>query len=294
MKSEICFMRGKYKRKATEEEIKTTTALIHKANGCNAHIGILLIHGFTSTPANFQKFGESFIEKGFSVSIPLLPGHGTVPEDLLSVAWQDWKHAVCDAYDTLATNCTHIFVIGLSLGGALALHLAKEKTSIRKIYLLVPAVYPIFIFKIFIKLLPFLKWTGLKFWGHVAGDVKDPKSGELGYGRVPINAFKELSLLMQETVKIIPQVKANTLILQSKVDHKLPANKAKEIYKNLGSNSKEIVYLENTFHVIPVDLETQTVYKKILNDIENYMTLTTMPINSAKSMEIGLNDGVYV
>src|SRR5690242_14933972 len=48
---------------------------------------------------------------GWSVEAPTLPGHGTTPDDLVGVTWDEWVGAVPEAR----------VVIGQSLGGSLAL-----------------------------------------------------------------------------------------------------------------------------------------------------------------------------
>ncbi len=63
-------------------------------SGKNAHIGVLLVHGFTGSPASMRPWGEFLHSKGYTVRVPLLPGHGTQPEDLNKVKWQEWPAKV--------------------------------------------------------------------------------------------------------------------------------------------------------------------------------------------------------
>ena len=62
--------------------------------GKNAHVGVLLVHGFTGSPASMRPWGEFLNSKGYTVRVPLLPGHGTQPEDLNKVKWQEWPAKV--------------------------------------------------------------------------------------------------------------------------------------------------------------------------------------------------------
>ena len=64
--------------------------------------GILLVHGFTATPAEVRLLAKILHERGFTVAGPLLPGHGTKPEDLNRVRWQDWVEEGEKAYRQLA------------------------------------------------------------------------------------------------------------------------------------------------------------------------------------------------
>src|SRR5690606_12823385 len=87
----------------------------------------LLLHGLTSTPYEVREIGLTLHEAGYTVQAIRLPGHGTRPEDLTRISWTDWTRAVLAARDELARSYRHIFAIGSSLGGSLALWLATER-----------------------------------------------------------------------------------------------------------------------------------------------------------------------
>ena len=268
MNPDLWALRGFSKRIATQQEIETTKPFYKKGGGKNARTGILFIHGFSVTPANFKEYANLLAEQGYTVSIPLLPGHGQQPEALLSVSWLDWLDAVIHAYDQLHKDCEKIFVTGISLGSALALHLSLKRQDIAKLFLLAPAVYPIMLLKIGRNVIfPILKFFGISYWLHVAGDVKKKSAFELGYAKVALNGMYELYHCMNETQKILPQVKGNVLIFQGKKDHEVPPKKALDIYDLLGTQTKELVWLDNAYHEIPRDFDCDIVYQRILKDI---------------------------
>ena len=53
-------------------------------------IGVLLVHGFTGSPASMKPWARHLAEQGYAVEVPRLPGHGTRWQDLNQVAWTDW------------------------------------------------------------------------------------------------------------------------------------------------------------------------------------------------------------
>ena len=89
-------------------------------------VGVLLCHGFTGSPQSLRPWAEYLAERGLTVSLPLLPGHGTRWEDMQLTGWQDWYAEVDRELRALRERCSQVFVCGLSMGGALALRLAAK------------------------------------------------------------------------------------------------------------------------------------------------------------------------
>jgi carboxylesterase len=86
---------------------------------------VLLSHGFTGSPASVRGWADHLAAEGFSVRLPLLPGHGTSWQELARVPWRAWYKAYEVAYDELSESTDRIVAAGLSMGGALALRLAS-------------------------------------------------------------------------------------------------------------------------------------------------------------------------
>lgn len=106
--------------------------------------GLLLIHGLFDSPFYVQDLGNYFFQKGFHVNAILLPGHGTVPGDLLHVDYQEWLKAVNYGINQVAKDAENIYLAGYSLGGLLAIHyvLMNCPHKIKAIFLFAPALQP--------------------------------------------------------------------------------------------------------------------------------------------------------
>ena len=102
-------------------------------------IGVLLIHGLTATTTEVRFLADSLHRYGWTISAPLLPGHGTNLFDLERYRWQDWVEAVASAYQSLAVRCGQVFVGGESMGGLLACYLARTHPEIAGLLLYAPA-----------------------------------------------------------------------------------------------------------------------------------------------------------
>src|SRR5690349_20635716 len=92
-------------------------------------IGVLLSHGFTGSPVSMRPWGRALAEKGYGVRVPLLPGHATSWQDLNTKTWDDWYGALTTEFDALAADHDAVVVGGLSMGGALVLRLAADRSD---------------------------------------------------------------------------------------------------------------------------------------------------------------------
>ena len=89
-------------------------------------IGVLLLHGFTGSPASMRPWGELLAQRSWTVRVPRLPGHGTRWQDMNITRWEDWYSEADRNLRELTSRCDRVFVGGLSMGGSLTLRLAQE------------------------------------------------------------------------------------------------------------------------------------------------------------------------
>ena len=92
--------------------------------GDDRSAGVLLIHGFTGTPAEIRYLGEGLAGRGIGAHCPLLDGHGTSVEDLSKTRWRDWMRSVDEKIEALEKiySPENFFIGGLSMGSLLAIH----------------------------------------------------------------------------------------------------------------------------------------------------------------------------
>jgi carboxylesterase len=100
---------------------------------------VLGLHGFTGTPSEFAYLAGRLADTGYTVSVPRLPGHGTNLQDFLQTGWQDWLRAALDACFDLRSRYQPVYIVGLSMGGLLALILAARLRP-EKLVLAAPAL----------------------------------------------------------------------------------------------------------------------------------------------------------
>lgn len=102
--------------------------------------GILLIHGLSDSPYFMRPIAQSLRRQGFLVRSILLPGHGTVPGDLLSVGYQEWILATEYGVDQLKRQVEKLYLGGFSTGGALCIREALKNKDVQGLILFAPAV----------------------------------------------------------------------------------------------------------------------------------------------------------
>jgi carboxylesterase len=85
--------------------------------------GVLLIHGWSGSPAEMRGLGGYLAAQGLTVMAVRLPGHGTEPRELFATRWQDWVAACGQSLVALRRRCDTVFVGGLSMGALLSIYL---------------------------------------------------------------------------------------------------------------------------------------------------------------------------
>src|SRR4051812_19454502 len=183
----------------------------YPGKGPDAATGILLLHGFTGSPASMRPWGEHLAAEGFTVRGPLLPGHGTRWQDANATTHEQWFQAVTTAFDELAAECQRVFVAGLSMGGTLALRLAQLRPDVAGLVLVNPSLLTQ---RLDAKLLPLLARL-TPSWAPIANDIKKPGVTELAYPKLPTRAMMQVRRLWGVTRPNLGLVTAPVLLFRS-------------------------------------------------------------------------------
>src|SRR5690349_19739952 len=87
---------------------------------------MVCIHGITDSPFMFSDITQALQSPSLLIRAPLLPGHGTVPEDLLHIQYEAWMDTVRHNIESLPASINTLFLAGFSLGASLVLHAATQ------------------------------------------------------------------------------------------------------------------------------------------------------------------------
>jgi len=207
--------------------------------------GILLIHGFTGIPDHLRQMGEALHERGFGVRGILLPGHGTVPEDMARVSWQDWLLEVRTAAREMQASYPHFSVAGLSMGGVLALMVAQEM-DVTACVPIAAAMKTTNQFRWAAPLAaPFYPMIGKK---GAASRPSELSKGE-GYNYYPTKSVHDLSVLMRKARRNLSLIHRPGLAVQSRRDKTVTADSPQIILDGVSSQVKAMLWLKTSPHV---------------------------------------------
>ena len=221
------------------------------AAGTNGH-GVLVCHGFTGNPQSMRGLAEAFAAAGFSVELPLWPGHGTSVDDMLTTSWADWSGAADVAFSELESRCERVVVAGLSMGGTLASWLASRHPEVAGLFVVNPAIEPPG--EALLDILRTSLDQGTTVMPAIGNDVADPSQKELAYDSVPIAPLLSLLEAQIALAPALGEIRCPTLIVTSRNDHVVPPTNSDFLAGHVGG-PVERVFLDRSFHVATIDYD---------------------------------------
>jgi len=230
-------------------------------------IGVLLLHGFTSTPSEVRNLADYLVKKNITVYAPLLKGHGTIVQDLARTKYQDWEKSALDGYNKLSKIVDKIYIAGSSVGGNLAFRIAAKK----KVAGIIPMGTPMFFRRE--RYHKFLLYTNLIFRNFIKKSYKENEKealkNKVQYLYFPLNCMLDIIKITRLSEKSLPNITAPALIMQSETDRILPIENVNIIYNKLGSKKKKICLVPDSYHVFCIDKNRDGAFKKIYEFIED-------------------------
>lgn len=223
--------------------------------------GVLLVHGFTGCPADLLLLGEYLQAQGFTVLGVRLAGHATSAEDLSRQTAEDWLDSVRDGAALLRGATRSLSVVGHSLGGVLAFLLAAEQPGVRRIVSLATPV-SIAPERGADRLPPRPLCPGHYAPKHRRPMRDVPPAVNDTYDEMPLLSVHELFDAIERMKGVLPRIAQPTLLLHSRADHTAAPESAQYLYDHIASREKDIVWLEHSGHLLPLDVERQTVFEK--------------------------------
>ncbi|MHA1302442.1 MAG: alpha/beta hydrolase [Candidatus Heimdallarchaeaceae archaeon] len=230
-------------------------------------VGILMVHGFGSSPAEFKELARLLHEKKqYTINGVRLFGHGTSITEQAFSEWVDWYYSVIEGYDQLrARGCKKIYVVGHSMGGTLVLLLSAT----RKVDAIVSLCAPLDLGKFYHGLpIPYLKYVAkfIRRWPRRKESIiLQQESGSPVYTEHSLSAVVEMFDLLEVTKDQIGKIEAPLLTVGAKNDYHVPLSNIKLLKKLVKSKRVEEFIATKSGHTIILDKEKDQVFKKILD-----------------------------
>ena len=250
-------------------------------------VGLLLVHGFTGSPFEMQPVGKALAASGIGSIGVLLRGHGTHPDDMVGCRYADWIANVEDGLDRLLARYDRAIIVGLSMGGTLALNVASRRVGDPRLIGLVTIGATLYLGDWRLRIVDLInkvvKWQA---WGKP--DIKDRRAWDrhVAYRRIRTCTIPELLALMRETNRRLSLIQQPTLIVHARHDHIVPPGNADRIRDGIASRDRRVLILDNCYHVSTVDFDADRLNAEIVRFVQR--------LGSRDGSEAGAPDGQSV
>lgn len=218
------------------------------------HRAIMLVHGYNDSPASLDDVARALHAAGWTVRLPLLPGHGRSLE-----AWDAWTGAEAVAAvraEYAALRATHgtVVVGGLSMGGALATWLAAE-ADVDGLVLFAPMLFVPRPMQVAVSTARVWSLLSRTVSGGGARSLWDPEAQRrsISYGCSTRRSLEALEYVAEGAIPRLGFAKAPTLVCQSRQDNRLPEDQSKRAFARLGAADKTVHWVEGAGHVLTMD-----------------------------------------
>jgi carboxylesterase len=218
--------------------------------------GVLVLHGFTGNPQSMRPLATALAAEGYTIRLPLLPGHGTAIEDMIPTRWSDYAEAAEAEYRDLAGRCEAVALVALSMGGTLACWLAEHRREVSGMVLVNPFVDPPA--DSFRDMLRGILDSGAEVAPGVGSDIAKKGSTELAYPGSPIAAVLSLFDGIDGVAARLDHVTCPVLLLSSREDHVVPSSSGDLLVAKV-SGPIERVWLEHSYHVATLDHDAEVI-----------------------------------
>jgi carboxylesterase len=227
-------------------------------------IGVLMIHGLTASPTEVAPLFEYLSSRHpeWSLSSPLLPGHGTTVQDLLRVGCDQWIETVEAEVDRLAQTSSSVSVVGVSMGAVLVACHAAGDPRIRCVSMLAP----VFRLKPAVNaLLPLLRLVMTYKKKNRASIRNHREKGLFSYDRYPIAALIELRDLGRRTWARLHQLRIPVLIAAGLQDPYLSWSEMDRIARRIGGDRVELLPCPRSGHILPHEPDAPGLFSAVEN-----------------------------
>jgi carboxylesterase len=247
---------------------------------------VLLFHGLTGSPFELKKYGQFLYNNGYDIFADCIPGHGDNFEEIYTVTYRDWLNFAYNSFEKLKSKYDKVFVSGLCMGAVLAIATGcKYKDEVAGIISLSTTLYlDGWRLPWYKCLIPMGISTIIRYYYNYPEcephGIKNEKTrsvikkllakGDVGMNDFPMTGFYELLKLSSYVRKHLKEFNVPILLIHSREDDLTSTKSAEVVYNNISSVDKEMIILEDSYHMVLYDNEKQFVFDKALDFITTH------------------------
>lgn len=235
---------------------------------------VLLLHGLSSSPLEMRYLARFLHAEGFTVSVPVLEGYSAGTAEGVMERWID---AAVAEYDKLAIEYPRVSVCGLSIGAALALALARRRSTLQALVLLsLTLSYDGWAIPWYRFLLNLAYYTPLRhLWRYresspyglrnealrskVQRAMDRGDLSEVGPATISLPALHEAQRLARSVRGQLSFIKNDCLIVHAIDDETSNPRNAQFVARQIGTPFLRTIWLDDSYHMITSDNERETV-----------------------------------
>ncbi len=236
-------------------------------------IGCLVIHGLTGTPHEVRWLGQHLHAQGYTVHGPRLAGHATTLTDLSPITWREWYFSALSGYELLREQCRLVFVMGLSMGGALSLTLASREPVAGVVAMSAPNRlddWRLSLLPILSRFIPIFPKAGRlpldedPFHQIVIAEQRRRGEDPVGhpcYRNWSTRGLVEMTRMLAVMRAGLPNITAPALLIHARNDSVVPFYNVELNFDALGSADKDCLIIDESDHAITEDEGRETVFQ---------------------------------
>jgi len=258
---------------------------------------VLLIHGITGTPAEMRYLAKALHKAGYTVLCNTLPRHCGTLDELKKVTWQEIYESCVKDLKRLKGEFQKVYVGGLSVGALLAVRLAHQfPHEVEGIIALAPTLFydgwALHQGKVLLNIIwriPFvrkhmlvretsphglkdehLRESVAKFYRSAQKKTFDDKVASFGSPFFPIACLYQHQLFVKVVKRELSGITAPIIILHAREDDMTSLKNAEYLYAKIGSLDKKLIILEDSYHMIVIDKEKDTVANEVVAFLDKH------------------------
>ncbi len=240
----------------------------------------MMLHGLGANELEFQRLSKELNAAGFTVVVSHIDGY---THNTPSQPWEYWVEQAQGELWKLEKKYASVSVVGLSMGSVLAMVVAQRQTRPLAGLVLLSAslAYDGWSMPWYKGLLAISSWLpfaknysmkesepyGVKndeMRAAIKAALKSKNISESGVDSLGYELIKQGQLLIREARSHIRMIDCPTLIIHAVDDEIVHIRNAEWAYRHIRSEEKEIIYLGDSYHMITIDNERDTVNQETL------------------------------